>query len=181
LVEKGSVIWEKKNAVLGKIGGLEKTAEGFRTLATAIPNAEVARIEDLDRTGENRHRINNNRYLFLYIDVAKGGFMSKILTILVIVACATMIGCQGTDVDQKQLEEIKSELEQIRAYMADLHAYQESTQAIQNKLFKATWRSNSREMTHMFKPPYPYKDTFPFPKPPPPPPPSIVETHVIEQ
>jgi len=105
--------------------------------------------------------------------------MSKILNILVVVVCATIIGCQGTGVDQKQLEEVKSELEQIKAYIADLHAYQESTQAIQNKLFKATWRSNSKEMARMFK--YIYKDTFPFPKPPPPPPPSIVETHVIEQ
>lgn len=107
--------------------------------------------------------------------------MSKILNILIVVACATVISCQGTGVDQKQLEEVKSELEQIKAYVADVHAYQESTQMIQNKLFKATWRSNPREMDRMFKHPYPFKDTFPFPKPPPPPPLLIIETHVIEQ
>ena len=103
--------------------------------------------------------------------------MGKTIYILIAVACATVIGCQGTGASQKQLDEVRSELEQMQAYIADLHVYLDSTQTIQNKLFKASYRSNPREMARMFE--RVGIDTLPFPKPPPPP--WLGRTQVIDR
>jgi hypothetical protein len=93
--------------------------------------------------------------------------MSRIIYMLIAVACATLIGCQGTGASQKQLGEVRSELEQMRAYIAELQVYLDSSQAIQDRLFKTCYRSNPREMARMF--PRPTIDTLPGPKPPGPP------------
>jgi len=93
--------------------------------------------------------------------------MGKIIYILIAVACATVIGCQGTGASQKQMDELRSELEQMKTYIADLHVYLDSTRTINNNLFKACYRSNPREMVRMF--PSVHQDTLPHPRPPDPP------------
>lgn len=93
--------------------------------------------------------------------------MRKIINISIVIACATIIGCQGPGTTQEQVAELRKEIQAMEVYLESLKVYLDSVRTIQNRLFKTSYRSNPREMARMF--PSPAIDTFPNPKPPPPP------------
>lgn len=94
--------------------------------------------------------------------------MIRIPIMLICLIGILLTGCQGTGVDQRQVDEVKEQIEEIREYIAELNAYHDSVLAVQAKLYKLNWRLRPEEMERIFG--APTKDTFPFPKPPPPPP-----------
>lgn len=104
--------------------------------------------------------------------------MLRISIMLICLSGLLSIYCQGTGVDQRQVDELKEQIEEIREHIAELNVYHDSVLAVQAKLYKLNWRLHPEEMERIFG--APTKDTFPFPKPPPPPP-YPMERRVIDQ